>query len=316
MFSVGDMYTRVKAFKAGLDTEDQKFYFAKVDVQAAFDTIPQDAIVRLMNSIPTQDQYRILKYAEVRPDTSGPGSLSGGKMTRRWHSIAKTATDSSSFLQLVEQRCAATRKNTVFVDSVIQKIYGTPVLMSLLESHIQQNLVKVGKKYYRQKDGIPQGSVLSSILCNYFYADLELQRLPFLRADDCLLLRLIDDFLLITTSKTKACKFVDVMQEGLPDYGVVVHPGKTLVNFELTRNGTAVPRVQDEQGFPYCGTLLDCKTLNITKDREKTKDSGKMSPFRASVVTYLSNLEISDIQLPDGRVLETARQKLQEEGVE
>ena len=32
---------------------------------------------------------------------------------------------------------------------------------------------KIGQTYYRQVVGIPQGSVLSSILCSFFYGDLE-----------------------------------------------------------------------------------------------------------------------------------------------
>ena len=33
--------------------------------------------------------------------------------------------------------------------------------------------VKIGSDYYRQSVGIPQGSVLSTILCSFFYGDLE-----------------------------------------------------------------------------------------------------------------------------------------------
>ena len=33
--------------------------------------------------------------------------------------------------------------------------------------------LKIGSSYYRQSVGIPQGSVLSTILCSFFYGDLE-----------------------------------------------------------------------------------------------------------------------------------------------
>lgn len=271
MFSVGDIYERVGAFKQRLGLGHGPLYFAKVDVQAAFDTIPQAAVVALMRTIPSQSRYDMIKHVEIRPNDNG--TLNGSKVMKRWHSSAKAARDKSTFLQLVERRTVPSKKNAVYVDSVFRKSHSTQDLLALMDSHIQQNLVKIGKKYYRQKDGIPQGSVLSSVLCNYFYAHLEDQELQFIQAEDCLLLRLIDDFLLITTDRTKASRFVNVMQQGMPAYGVTVGPDKTLVNFDLAMNGSQVPKLHDGcHAFPYCGTQIDYRTLEISKDRSSPRD--------------------------------------------
>ena len=161
------------------------------------------------------------------------------------------------------------------MDTFSKKDYEISELLRLVASHIQQNLVKIGKKFYRQKKGIPQGSVLSSTLCNYFYADLEVHVLSFLNSEDCLLLRLIDDFLLITTDKSKAARFVETMHRGVPEYGVAVNPRKTLVNFDLTIDQQPVPRVELGQGFPYCGTKINCETLDITRARDQVKASSR-----------------------------------------
>ncbi|KAJ9129600.1 Telomerase reverse transcriptase [Pleurostoma richardsiae] len=266
MFSVGDIYNRLKKFKQRLGSgAENKYYLAKIDVQAAFDTIPQSAIIQLMGGVPSQSRYTVTKHVEVRPNDNGV--VAGLKTTKRWHSSAKGANDTSSFLEMIEKQFAPSRKHTVFVDGVVQRSYDARALIALMSSHVQENIVKIGKKYYRQKDGIPQGSILSSILCNYFYADLERSHLQFLQSNDCLLLRLIDDFLLITTDRVKASKFVKTMHRGLPEYGVTVNTSKSLVNFDLTVDHERVPRVPDGAGFPYCGTRLDCRTLAITKDR-------------------------------------------------
>ncbi|KAK8126658.1 RNA-directed DNA polymerase [Apiospora kogelbergensis] len=272
LFSVGDIYKRVKEFKSSIPRSAKPLYFAKVDVQAAFDTIPQSAIVDLLGSIPQQRSYRISKHAEISSDKLGGtkdfSKTAKSKPTRKWLSTALRDRDNSTFLQHLEsqQQQAAQKRNTVFIDSVVKKKYETSDLLQLVTSHIQQNLVKVSKKYYRQKKGIPQGSVLSSILCNYFYADLEMHVLKFLDADDCLLLRLIDDFLLITTDQNKAARFVETMHRGVPEYGVEVNPAKTLVNFDLEVNQTPVSKLEGNgshnsgDGFPYCGTLINSKT--------------------------------------------------------
>ena len=267
------MYQRIKDFKHRLGSGEKTLYFAKVDVQAAFDTVPQAAILKLMRNMLSHPQYSILKHFEIQAGEGVANSV-GGKPSRRWRSSAMAAGDPGGFQELAQQ-LAPNKKNTIFVDSVVQKSYDTHGLLALLSSHIEQNLVKIGKKYFRQKDGIPQGSVLSSILCNYFYADLEHEHLYFLHADssdDSMLLRLIDDFLLVTTDCAKAARFVRIMHSGLPAYGVRVNPAKTLVSFELVVDGAPVPRIETGQWFPYCGTLLDTRTLDVAKDRGHSRD--------------------------------------------
>jgi telomerase reverse transcriptase len=76
----------------------------------------------------------------------------------------------------------------------------------------------------------------------------------------------------------RAKRFANTMHSGLPDYGVTVNPAKTVVNFDMEFDGTPVVAIGDDQKFPYCGTLIDCKTLSISKSREYAKDNGKSDP--------------------------------------
>lgn len=279
MFSVNDIYTRLKQFKSNLGPNHKQLYFAKLDVHAAFDTIPQEAVVRLMASVPSQDQYTITKHAEVKPGerSIAEADKPATKPIRRWHATALDERDTSAFKERLEGSLGNKKKNTVFVDSAAMKSHSAGALLQLLVEHVTENLVKVGKKYYRQKMGIPQGSVLSSFLCNYFYADLEIQHLSFLDTPDCLLLRLIDDFLLITLDKSKAVQFVEIMHRGLPEYGVEVSLKKTMVNFDMQIPQGAVRKVPEGERFPYCGTLIDCQTLDIGKDIERKRGVGESS---------------------------------------
>jgi telomerase reverse transcriptase len=288
MTSVGDIYMRLAAFKSSIGTQPGPLFFAKVDVQSAFDTIPQAAIVGLLDSIPQRRGYQIAKHVEITHNGSSDFQVSAlagastGKPRTKWLSTAMKHRGSQALLEYIESDPALKKNNTVFIEDVFRKDFDTSSILRLVASHIQQNLVKIGKKFFRQKEGIPQGSILSSTLCNYFYADLEFHVLKFLDSPDCLLLRLIDDFLLVTTDKTKASRFVEVMHAGVPEYGVVVNPAKTLVNFDLylasgggggggggSRGTVPVPRVGPgaNTGFPYCGALIDTNSLNVSKDR-------------------------------------------------
>ena len=127
----------------------------------------------------------------------------------------------------------------------------------------------MGKKFYRQKMGIPQGSVVSTLLCNILYADLEKEELPFVNSDEGLLLRLIDDFLFISMNKDHATQFLNYMHQGFPEYGCSVNMTKSLANFDVAINMQKVPRLQGTTLFPFCGSLIDTQTLDVFKDASR-----------------------------------------------
>ena len=68
-------------------------------------------------------------------------------------------------------------------------------------------------KYYIQTGGISQGSVLSTLLCSIYYADME--REFFNITEDELLMRIVDDYLYVTPSQESAVKFLDLMLKGM-----------------------------------------------------------------------------------------------------
>lgn len=251
-----------------------------------------------MSTIPRKSAYRISKHFEVKPGEGHLLDIKGhlkGKPIRKWMALAAGADDLQGFDNILENGYADEKKNTVLVENIVSRSQDKNELLAILLEHVQCNMVKIGKKFFRQKEGIPQGSVLSSLLCNYFYADLEARHLSFLRSADSLLLRLIDDFLLITTDRAQAKGFLQIMHDGLPEYGVTVNPEKTLVNFEAFVNGRKLARLVASRKFPYCGTFIDTKTLDISKDRERRKDMGERSQFfRLSTLTnYESNCGFS-----------------------
>lgn len=280
LFSVGDMYPKLKAFAAKLrlrGSVGRRLYFAKADAKSCFDTIPQRKVVKLMGQIASDDKYRIARHAEIKSSNTfkNARNIENSKPTRKFVSTARAATDFVDFDQFIKADRAAQKKNTIFVDSIVQITQRKERILGLLEEHIQRNLIKIGKKFFRQKAGIPQGSVLSSLLCTYFYTELEKECLAFLQEDESILLRLIDDFLLITTNKVHATKFLQIMHDGIETYGVEINPTKSLTNFDVTINGTLVPRLMDSNDFPYCGSLVDVRTLEITKDRNRRKATGE-----------------------------------------
>ena len=274
MFSVGDIYPKLATFKKHLAVSgqvDQQLYFVKVDVKSCFDSIPQSKIIKLVEQLVSEEDYRLARHAEVKPSETQNSRFNnaGARPIRKFVTKGQAPDNFETFEETVNTSLAVGKKNTVFIDTVTKTSHETVDLLSLLEQHVRYNIVKIGKKYFKQKTGIPQGSVLSSLLCNFFYGDMERTCLSFLDAGSSVLLRLIDDFLLITTNKGHAERFLRVLHCGIPDYGIEVSADKSLANFNTTVNGKMIPLLTSNSLFPYCGILIDTKSLEMTKDRSK-----------------------------------------------
>jgi telomerase reverse transcriptase len=56
---------------------------------------------------------------------------------------------------------------------------------------------------------------------------------------------------LTTIEAHHAKRFLQIMHDELPDYGVSINPDKMLVNFEVLVNGQKLPRLVDNRCFPY-----------------------------------------------------------------
>lgn len=280
LFSVGEMYLKLKTFRSHLQAQHslgKPLYFIKLDVQSCFDTIPQQRIVRIIEEIASEDAYKIARHAEIKSSKvrcRDPQIRNIPVPTRRFIAAARALNDFEPFAHRAEGSLAVGKKNTIFVDSVVPTTRPKGALLGLLEEHVERNVVKIGKRFYRQKVGIPQGSVLSSLLCNFFYARLEKEYLGFIDADESVLLRMIDDFLLITTNKDHAERFSHIMHSGVDEYGVQVSLAKSLANFDMSVHGDRIPRLETGTSFPYCGNLIDTRTLEITKDTGRKQGTG------------------------------------------
>ncbi|THC99315.1 hypothetical protein EYZ11_001221 [Aspergillus tanneri] len=285
LYSVGEIHSRLKAFKEQMSqgssghTRQLPFYFVKLDIQSCFDTIPQQKLIHLVEKLVSEEAYHVTKYVEMRVQDEfsniwpSQGSRQN-KGVRKFVGRAAPAMKPQPLAETIESGGVSRRRNTVFVDTVAQKYYNTEDLLDLLNEHLRNNLVKFGKKFFRQRNGIPQGSVLSSLLCNLFYAEMEREKLGFLGCKEALLLRLVDDFLLITSNPTLAMRFLKVMVKGQPAYGITVNPAKSLVNFGAVVEGAHIPRLIDSSLFPYCGSLIDTRTLEVHKDHDRILEGG------------------------------------------
>jgi telomerase reverse transcriptase len=280
LFSTDDMFPRLQAFRQSLAQQGisgKPLYFAKVDVQACFDTIPQERLMRMVRKIISAEEYQFARYSRAElPESHVPSAKPAWKFLTK----AMPGTAAFDFTQEVERDTAEGRTKTVYVNGIAQRQQSRRAILGLLEEHIQSNLIKVGNRFYRQKKGIPQGSIVSSLLCSYFYAELEREVLSFVGGNS-ILLRLIDDFMVISTERGVAERFVSTMHAGVPQYGVQVKAEKSRANFDVEVHGKKIAKVMDAD-FPYCGNAINTVTLDLSKDRERRREASKLYSWPCS----------------------------------
>jgi telomerase reverse transcriptase len=78
-----------------------------------------------------------------------------------------------------------------------------------------------------------------------------------------MLIRLIDDFLYVTTSQEAANKFLKVMLQPNEEFGFVVNPSKTKTNFPTP---ILPSQLKLHRKMVWCGLILNTTTLEIMPD--------------------------------------------------
>lgn len=307
LFSVDDLFPRLQAFRSSLQQQGKagaRLYFAKVDVQSCFDTIPQSRLLQLVDALFSSEMYHTARYARTKLIGGNDGQTAGFPAKPSWKFLSKAdaASRGFDFGREVESDTAQGRTRTVYVDSVVQKTQSRGQIIDLLKEHVETNLIKLGKRFYRQKEGIPQGSIVSSLLCSYFYAELERNHLAFLDDGQSILLRLIDDFLVISTSREVVERFLRVMHAGIPEFGVKVKTEKSLANFDISIGGLQIKQLPPITEFPYCGKAINTVTLDISKDEARRRKSSKFD--RTGSIAELTPSRHCGFY--DSRILETS----------
>jgi telomerase reverse transcriptase len=259
-------------------------YCVTVDIERCFDTIKPRKLYQVLKKAIREDEYLIRKHwvghqvaavsSSAKNDAPLPSSSFFFKMER-------PAYPSGDFVGFDELAARSKKKNAMFVDGVLYDYLTKTKALQLLKEHLFSNVVQIDGQDFVQRCGIPQGSVLSTTLCNMYYAHFERRVLrkrlpevcdPAIVPVSCCqheeLLRYTDDFMYITTDLKRARRFFEVMHEGNEEYGCFVNVAKSQANFEVG-NGQEALHPGPSESIAWCGMLLDPSTLQLYVNYEK-----------------------------------------------
>lgn len=205
---------------------NQKFYIVKLDISQAFDNIPPHKAYEMAKSLLSSSSCYTVKTQ------SAFTFQRTGTFPSLVDSISDASCRSSPRLYRKLRNSILVRRSYDWIAKSIRK----DEILQLLHEHVTNNLIKIGKKHYRQVIGIPQGSKLAPLLCNLVYGALEadfFQRHPSYSGK---LFRYVDDFFFVSPYCEEARTFFDNMVNGAyHDYGARVSGEKTVINFDIWR---------------------------------------------------------------------------------
>jgi hypothetical protein len=225
-------------------------FIVAADVKGAFDSIPLEALERVAAALVEAPAYDVQRLTRVTGGAGGVGVR------------AKTARHATRAFSR-EEDANASRDNSkvssggVCIDLASPTRVHRARVLELLHEHLRKNVVRSGGVYLLQKVGIPQGSVLSTLLCGVFYAHLEsahgLRDGGGVRSRDSenvsvsneqetdgVLCRWTDDLLYVSAARAPAERFLKAATRGFEEHGCVMNAGKTSTNFDGRGERTAL----------------------------------------------------------------------------
>ncbi|XP_073313879.1 telomerase reverse transcriptase isoform X3 [Primulina huaijiensis] len=278
------------------------------DVSKAFDSLNQDKLLDIMKDVMSYDEFTLEKYIQV---------ICTKKSLKVHQRLVLSQQGVVSESEKISRRLPAHSSDSIFVKKAFSRKIRKEEFNILLKEHIKHNVVQLDKKFYLQRVGIPQGSVLSTLLCSFYYGHMERKVIfPFLeksfenisgdsgtrgalisegnhteeisaRTSESLLLRFIDDFLFISTSKKQASMFFSRLERGVREYNCYMNKEKYGLNFNMNSSqGFLSNRLhvgKDGVSFlRWSGLLINCSTLEIQADYTRYLNSHLSSTLTVS----------------------------------
>ena len=306
-------------------------YIATCDVKGAYDTLLQgialDTVSRLLatgsggdksqdpsqRAESTDPEFELRSYITIVPwcggdaddwgDTPGiRGAGAGASIRVRYRKAAVPVLSRVPFATQATSLASDTH-DTVFIDAGVVERMRASHIYSLVRRHVVSHVVRMPDGVdYIQRRGVPQGSILSSLICNLYLARLEREQLVHQlhahtvatdgRGDGdvaepvSLLMRLTDDFLFLSESRAAAAAFVRSMHTGFPDFNVRVSVSKTEATFDIQDIPAAAPaegegalcsqRIVARADVRWCGLAFDAHTGAVTGDYSRYEGPGRI----------------------------------------
>lgn len=274
-YQIFDKYSK---FKGNWKSKNKPtLFYGTMDIKKCYDSVELDRLFELLKKEDIfKDFYLISNFIKV--------------IRNRRYAFRKKSSKSSkekmkmSNLFILKQRDSAipleklgsvknytldevTKKGkTIFLDRPRKRVVSKSDLMENI-THVCKNVViKFGNQVYKLKKGLPQGLSISSVLSSFYYSCLERRALESIydsrifSCEDDLIMRLTDDYLLISEDINKIKTIVERLKKQADQCNFRFNQKKLCFNFKYK---DFTPEEEAIKTCRWIGKIIDIKDLEI-----------------------------------------------------
>lgn len=217
-----------------------ELHFMKFDIASCYDSIPRRKLLAVLNDLMKEEtNFYVSTYTIHNP---WDGRF---KVKRLVNSDRKKSTD------------------RLKIDSNQEFFFTTDAVVDAVKYELFETTLWVDDKCYFRKDGVFQGSSYSPLLVDILYDDMIQTHTQFkcLKGEQNLIIRIADDFLIISTSHEQIMNIKKLTQSGFGEYNAKVKKEKIVVT------GSQVT-TKDDTVLQFCGLDIDIKKLELWKSKQ------------------------------------------------
>jgi hypothetical protein len=131
-----------------------------------------------------------------------------------------------------------------YTSSYVSKMKIIPMIKNILNC----NIIRFNKKCFRQVKGIPQGLSISSFLCNLYFYNIERnlsKKITRILTEKNLLMRFMDDYILMSASTDRISSFVDEQIKVSNDNKFNFNMSKSSSNYDVAKHEKKVADIDE-----------------------------------------------------------------------
>lgn len=262
IYSANQIVSHIKKFKCHLLSKREylpKLHYLKFDIDSCYDSIPRERVFSVIKKLLKKEHGFFVRSQSIYNSKTGAFSI-----------------------QNVVNGSRQLRDEEVYIDNVRTSFISNKDLLNVLEDEVNNSVLYFNGKCYLRKDGLFQGTSLSALLVDLVYDDLlEYYSIFHPREeDDTLVLRLADDFLVISTNEARITNLKEAALQGFNEFNAKVNTNKVISS-----------ACKDERKeFSFCALQISIDDLEVTKSPESLNIPGIGMSSAAKILKRLLGL--------------------------